>query len=247
MLLVAAILLVAVLLFVGMGNASVLPEDYHVSNSKAGYLVLELPRDDATTTYDPHKATSRPAAQVHFLLGDTLLMTSRSLPWLRYGVSDRGYTILPHLAKKWEVSPDGLAYVFHLRRDVRFHSGRTLRAPDVKFTFDRLLDRETESPFAKHLGAVVGIRVVDDYTVEFQLGFPDAGFPLQLAQHFAIILDAEAVIEYGDGFGVEGFGATGPYSWVKWVPQGHLVLATHEEYDWGSPVYYNSQYSRFGK
>jgi peptide/nickel transport system substrate-binding protein len=40
---------------------------------------------------------------------------------------------MPDLAKSWQVSDDGLVYVFQLKRDIRWHDGVTLTADDVVF------------------------------------------------------------------------------------------------------------------
>ena len=48
-----------------------------------------------------------------------------------------GQTIIPDLAWKWDVTPDGRRYTFHLRRGVQFHDGADLIAEDVKATFTR--------------------------------------------------------------------------------------------------------------
>ena len=48
-------------------------------------------------------------------------------------------TLVPHVAERWDVSPDGLIWTFYLRKDVKFHSGRNLTAYDVDFSLRRLL------------------------------------------------------------------------------------------------------------
>jgi peptide/nickel transport system substrate-binding protein len=48
--------------------------------------------------------------------------------------------IIPSLAEKWEVSPDGLTYTFHLRSGVKFHDGTPFDAQAVKTAFQRRLD-----------------------------------------------------------------------------------------------------------
>lgn len=45
----------------------------------------------------------------------------------------------PHLALSWENSPDGTRWIFHLRKNVKFHDGAELTAEDVKFTFDKIM------------------------------------------------------------------------------------------------------------
>jgi peptide/nickel transport system substrate-binding protein len=66
---------------------------------------------------------------------------------------DSSLTLQPELAERWEVSPDGLTYTYHLRRGVRFHDsevfpngkGREMTAADIKYCFDRILDARTGS------------------------------------------------------------------------------------------------------
>src|SRR3989442_2329612 len=45
-----------------------------------------------------------------------------------------GQTIIPDLAWKWDISPDGKKYTFHLRKGVKFHDGADFTAEDVKAT-----------------------------------------------------------------------------------------------------------------
>ena len=55
----------------------------------------------------------------------------------------------PDIAESYEISPDGLQYTFHLRKNVTFHNGDELTADDVKFSFDRLRANDALSPAAK--------------------------------------------------------------------------------------------------
>lgn len=66
---------------------------------------------------------------------------------------DTNLQLVPMLAKRWEVSPDGLTYTFHLRNDVMFHDnacfpggkGRKMIAEDVRYSLNRVLDPRTGS------------------------------------------------------------------------------------------------------
>jgi peptide/nickel transport system substrate-binding protein len=83
----------------------------------------------------------------------------------------------PSLAQGWEASLDGLTYIFHLRRDVRWHDGATFNADDVLFTVNLLQDPDYPGP--PDVGALwrtVQVTKDDDATVRFILAEPYAPF-----------------------------------------------------------------------
>ncbi len=56
-------------------------------------------------------------------------------------------SFVPALAEKWEISDDGMTYVFHIRKGVKFHNGDEMTPEDVAYTFQRgLLQGGTWSP-----------------------------------------------------------------------------------------------------
>ncbi len=84
----------------------------------------------------------------------------------------------PDLAEKWEVSPDGLTYTFHLRRGITWHDGAPFTADDVAFTMSLL--RDPSFPGPADLGAfwqTVETYADDPSTVRFVLTQPLAAFP----------------------------------------------------------------------
>lgn len=62
---------------------------------------------------------------------------------------------LPGVAERWEISPDGLTYTFHLRA-ARWSNADPLTAEDFLFSWRRLLAPETAAPFAYQLWCVRG-------------------------------------------------------------------------------------------
>lgn len=119
-------------------------------------------------------------------------------------------SLLPALAISWQISDDGLTYIFNLRNDVAFHQTeyftptRNFNASDVEFTFNRILNIDhpfhqtaTEYPYFDSVEwreLVKSVRALSPSQVVFQLNKPDSSFLSTLATDFAAILSAE----YGD-------------------------------------------------
>ncbi len=97
-------------------------------------------------------------------------------------------TIVPSLAERWEIADDGLRYVFHLRPGLRWSDGRPLTAHDVEFGIKRVLNPDAPGSsvavyFVLENGQdfylrrtddadSIGVRALDDRTVEFRLAAP---------------------------------------------------------------------------
>ena len=100
-------------------------------------------------------------------------------------------SISPYLAKKYEVSGDGLTYTFTLREGVQWHKGYgEMTSEDVKFTFDRQLDPEVKSVNIDnlHISNIKSIDCPDKYTAIFNLEKPDGDFLNRLAEYYGIIV-----------------------------------------------------------
>ncbi len=85
-----------------------------------------------------------------------------------------GQTIIPDLASRWEISPDGKKYTFHLRKGVKFHDGADFTAADVKATYERIAHPPKgivipRTPLFATVGEIV---VVDPHRIEFRLTEP---------------------------------------------------------------------------
>jgi ABC-type transport system substrate-binding protein len=189
---------------------------------------LVVLREIDADRYDPQRSAATAAGEALFMLGDTLV----SMDWDQR-------TIRPGLAERWEVSPDGKTYTFHLRRNVTFCDGKPMTAKDVAYTFTRWADPATRSPVRYRAGQIESVRAVDDYTVEYKLKEPYSELLYQLTQYFAVIIDQATVEKLGENFGVQGFNGTGPFCWASWTPRQEMVLTKHEGYNWGPPIYNN--------
>ena len=151
--------------------------------------------------------------------------------------------LVPHLAESYEVSDDGLTYTFVLRQGVLFHNGREMVADDVRYSIERVLNPETQSPgqgfYLSIAGAqefidgaadsVAGIEVVDDYTIRFTTSEPDASFLHKLGLNFAHVVPQEAVEAAAGDFGHQPVG-TGGFKLKEWVLGQRVVLERNPDY-----------------
>src|SRR5215813_2762069 len=82
-----------------------------------------------------------------------------------------GQTIIPDLAQRWEISPDGKKYTFHLRKGVKFHDGADFTAEDVKATYERICrpPKGVVIPRTPLFATVGDIVVVDPHKIEFRM------------------------------------------------------------------------------
>jgi peptide/nickel transport system substrate-binding protein len=196
-----------------------------MSHAQAQTLTVMLSVE--TQHHDPARQSSGSPAM--YMFGDTLVALDYDLK-----------TIKPLLAKSWTISEDGKTYTFNLRDDVTFCSGKKLTAKDVVYTVNRVIDKETKSPFAWRMGQVKEVRAKDDHTVEYELNEPFSELLQNLTVFQGTIVNEENVKALGRDFGVKGIDGTGPFCFTSWEPRNQMVLTRRPEYKWGPPVYQNS-------
>lgn len=168
---------------------------------------------------DPHRSASPGNSRIQRSLFDSLVV---ELPNNEYG---------PWLAKKWEVSEDGLTYTFYLRDDVTFTDGTKLDAEAVKFNFDRIKTLENPGLALNYIGSLEETEVVDDYTVRFHFAKPFAPFLRYLATENLGIVSPKAVAERGDEFTVNPVGS-GPFYIASYTLGNEYVLERNPNYNW---------------
>src|SRR5687767_12494027 len=130
--------------------------------------------------YDGQRTTWSPSSDIVNMIQDTLV----AMDW-------DGKTPIPYLAKSWTISEDGKTYVFKLRDDVQFCSGKKFTAADVIYSFKRLTSAELKAPLAWRAGNIRELRAPDPYTVEYELNEPFADLLLQLTMFTTAIHNQE--------------------------------------------------------
>jgi len=137
---------------------------------------------------------------------------------------DKRGKLVPWLAERWHVSGN-TTYTFSLKRGVRFHNGREVRAADVKFVLERAANPQTNHPHRSRYTHIAAISVVDDFTVTVSLTRPDASFLLTLARQGSVIYPEEAV-----GTLKSAPIGTGPFVFSEWLRGDRIVLARNPTY-----------------
>lgn len=152
--------------------------------------------------------------------------------------------VVPGLAERWDISPDGTSYTFHLRPFVTFQDGSPLDADAVVAWLSRILDTNDPHYYGKQpgvdsfvdltFGLVKAYRKVDPYTVSVQLTSPSVEFLTSLAMVWSGVTSPTAVKRYGFGLMEHPVG-TGPFSLVEWVHNDHVTVKSNSRYWGGKP------------
>jgi len=150
---------------------------------------------------------------------------------------------VPDIAEDWQLSNGGKTYTFFLRRDVRFHNSREVKAEDIKLSWERAANPDTNSRTApNYLGDIVGIedvferksreisgvRVIDDYTLEVTIDGPKTYFLSKLTYPTAYVVDMENTKSGSDWWRKPN--GTGPFKLGEWDEGDRLVLEKNDHY-----------------
>jgi peptide/nickel transport system substrate-binding protein len=139
-------------------------------------------------------------------------------------------SVVPGLAKSWEISDDGLTYTFTLHDGVTFHDGTTMDAEDVKFSLDRILAEDSANAQKALYAAIASVEVVDPLTVRLTLSEPNGNMLFNLAWGDAVIVAPESI----ENIKQQPIG-TGAFKFVEWVQSDRVELVRNDAY-WGEPA-----------
>ncbi len=147
----------------------------------------------------------------------------------------------PCLAESWEISPDQLTYIFHLRHGVKWHDGQPFTADDVKFTFDRVMDPKVDAAqYRVYFANIKSWDVLDPYTIRFNA---TEKYFKTLEQLGSMPIIPRHAFDKGDpDFNKNDFArhpiGTGPYKFVRWDTGSQIALERNDDYwDVGHPRY----------
>jgi oligopeptide transport system substrate-binding protein len=169
--------------------------------------------------------------------------------------------VVPELATKWSVSDDNLTWTFTMRDDVwwvhydpatqKTEKKRLVNAHDVEYGVKRTINPETASDYAymsyiiKNAEAVnsgestdldsLGVKALDDFTVEFTLEQPAGYFPAIASMWINRPVPKEVIDEFGDLWTEPGnIWSNGPYVLDTWEHEFRMVFVKN-------PYWYNAK------
>ncbi|MCL6450834.1 MAG: zinc-ribbon domain-containing protein [Acetobacteraceae bacterium] len=185
-------------------------------------------------TLDPTRATGTPELTVTNALFE--------------GLTRLGPDLVPQpaMAASWEVSPDGLRYTFHLRREAKWSNGQPVTAEDFVYSWRRILDPVTAADYAYLLYYIkgaqsyhegrgtaqdVGVRAKDALTLEVTLEGPCPYFPSLLA--FPTFFPVQrATVEAHPEWAAEAatLVSNGPFQLASWERGSRLEMVARPDY-----------------
>lgn len=160
---------------------------------------------------------------------------------------DRDNQPQPALAERWDISPDGKTYTFHLRPGITWSDGTPITAHDFVYSWMRVIDPAVASPnaymmfiidgaeaFSKKQGSAedVGIKAPDDRTLQIRLKNPTAYF-LNLTSFHCYYPVPEALVRAKPdtwAANAGGFVGCGPFTLEKWIHSSEITVKKNPAY-----------------
>lgn len=197
---------------------------------------LRLPLNGIVTTMDPGLVTDMSSIELveQLFLGLTDFDPKTMQP-------------VPKLAASWEMQAEGMVYLFRLRTDVVWTDGKPVTAHNVVWALRRNILPQTGSPNAHmlfvlknakaiHSGKLtdptkLGVRAIDDATVEFTLEYPATYFPSMVGFGIYSPLPSHTIERYGQEWTrPQNIQTNGPYRLTQWNNGEKIILMKNNKF-----------------
>ncbi len=149
-------------------------------------------------------------------------------------------------AESWTISDDQLTYTFKLREDAKWSNGDAVTAHDYEYAWKRVLNPATGAEYAYQMYYIkgaeayntgkgnvddVGIKVIDDYTLEVQLQAPTSYF-LELTAFPCYFPVNKKIVKKDKGWAtkVDTYVSNGPFKLIEWNLKDSLVFEKNDAY-----------------
>ncbi len=191
---------------------------------------------------DPHIVTGVPEHHILITLCEGLTISN-----------PKGGDNLPGMASSWTISEDGKEYIFNIRKDAKWSNGDDFTAHDMVWSWQRILTSSLGSQYPDmlyyvegaedfHTGKVsdfnlVGVKALDDKTLEVKLRNPTPFFIGLLSHYSTWPVHKETVLKYGRlddrrGLWTEpgSFVCNGPMNLKSWQINNKIVVEKNPLY-----------------
>ena len=160
---------------------------------------------------------------------------------------DANGKVQPGVAESWEVSEDGLTWTFKLRNNSTWSNGTPVTAKDFEYSWKRTLTPETASEYGYIMADIVGssideikangvdgvgVKALDDYTLEVKLNRPVAYFAELMSFQVFFPQNQEFVESCGDAYGsaVDKQLYNGPFTLTTWKMEDQYSMTKNPNY-----------------
>ena len=167
--------------------------------------------------------------------------------------NDKYGNLIPALAESWTVSKDGLTYTYKLRKGVKWYTSdgeeyAEVTANDFVTSIKHAVDTKSEGLFiiqdsiaglADYVNGTekdfskVGVKAVDDYTVQYTLARPETYWNSKLTMSIMLPLNAEFLESKGEDFGKvapDGILYNGAYTISSMTSKSSMEYTKNENY-----------------
>ena len=159
----------------------------------------------------------------------------------------------PSMAESWDVSDDGKTVTFNLRSDGKWTNGDPVTAEDFEYSWKRTISPELAADYAYQFYGIVGaqeyngcdpkkddcaaladkmgVKAVDDKTLEVTLTTPQPWFIQQAAHHSFLAVNKKAVDQFGDKWTEPANIITnGPFTLERWQHNSNIDIVKWDEW-----------------
>jgi oligopeptide transport system substrate-binding protein len=202
--------------------------------SAALAVTLHRGNQNDPDTLDPHKATGQWESNI---LGDMFLGLT---------TEDAAANPTPGAAESWTTSADGLVWTFRMRQGAVWSDGVPVTAHDFVYSLRRQLDPATASQYASMLydiaGAeavnagkaaldTLGVRAIDDMTLEITLTHPATYLPQLLMHQITYPVPKHVIDKVGDNWvRPENYVSNGAFRLMAFRPTDHVRVVKNERF-----------------
>ncbi|MBI2907564.1 MAG: ABC transporter substrate-binding protein [Chloroflexi bacterium] len=140
--------------------------------------------------------------------------------------------IVPELAEKWELGPDGTTYTFKFTKGIRWHDGKPFTMDDITYSLDRMANPKAYKIISPRgeglLAAMQSAEIVDESTIKIVTKFPSASFMLNIATGWVAVEPKHILV--AKGHMKEDLVGTGPFRLKEAIPNISIEMVKNSDY-----------------